>query len=44
MNYEEPITASVKEHKGFIVKLLRDFVADGISSDEDIVESGYVVE
>lgn len=44
MDYEEPITASVREHKGRIVKLLRDFVADGISSDEDIVERGYVVE
>ena len=44
MNYEEPITASVREHKGRVVKLLRDFVADGISSDEDIVERGYVIE
>ncbi len=44
MNYEEPTTASVREHKSLIVKLLRDFVADGISSDEDIVERGYVVE
>ena len=44
MNYEEPITASVREHKSYIVNLLRDFVADGISSDEDIVERGYVVE
>lgn len=44
MNYEEPVTASVREHKGYIVNLLRDFVADGISSDEDIVERGYVVE
>lgn len=44
MDYEEPVTASVKEHKGYIVNLLRDFVADGISSDEDIVERGYVIE
>lgn len=44
MDYDKPITASVREHKGRIVKLLRDFVADGISSDEDIVERGYVVE
>lgn len=44
MDYDEPITASVREHKRLIVKLLRDFVADGISSDEDIVERGYVVE
>ena len=44
MNYEEPITASVREHKSCIVNLLRDFVADGISSDEDIVERGYIVE
>ena len=44
MSYEEPITASVREHKSSIVKLLRAFVADGISSDEDIVERGYVVE
>lgn len=44
MNYEEPITASVREHKSFIVNLLRVFVADGISSDEDIVERGYIVE
>ena len=44
MNYEEPTTASVREHKHHIVKLLRGFVADGISSDEDIVERGYVVE
>lgn len=44
MDYEEPVTASVKEHKGYIVNLLRGFVADGISSDEDIVERGYVIE
>ena len=44
MNYEEPTAASVREHKSLIVKLLRDFVADGISSDEDIVERGYVIE
>lgn len=45
MNYEDkPIMATVKEHKHYIANTLRGLTSDGILSDEDLVEQGYVIE